>query len=110
MRRKATADEIRREVAEALKSDEHVVALAPAIREAQSRAVQLLAKSTSPPEPPVTPPPPSKGKRVVDQGSRQGLSLTDAELLLTNIRQKTTESSSTDVSITWRIEEDVSNQ
>lgn len=111
--RKATADEIRREVAEALKSDEHVVGLAPAIREAQSRAVQLLTKSKSPavpPEPPVTPPPPSAGKRIVDQGSRQGLSLLDAESLLTEIRQKATDTSTTDMSIAWRIEEDVSDQ
>jgi hypothetical protein len=105
------ADEIRREVAEALNSDEHVVALAPALREAQSRAVQLLTKSPTAPPPPEPPPlPPTTGKRVVDQGSKQGLTITDAEALLVQLRSKTTEASSTDLTVTWRIEEDVSSE
>lgn len=50
--RKAAADQIWQELAEALSSDEYVVALMPKISELRQRAVKLLTKVVPPPPPP----------------------------------------------------------
>ena len=47
--------EVNRLVREALAADEHVVPLAPSLKEAQSKAVRLLTQKP--------PPPPSPGKK-----------------------------------------------
>ena len=91
--RKATAAEILAEVRQALAADEHVTALAPALKGAHARAVRLLTKPVPPPSeaarrhcrpsicrrptPPVTPPQP-QGKKIVGQGAKQDLALADA--------------------------------
>ena len=83
--RKATADAILAEVRQALAADEHVTALAPALKGAHARAVRLLTKATPAPQPPVAPPivrhrrhasgrpPVPKGKKVVGQDTKQDL-------------------------------------
>ena len=107
--RRSTADEIRREIAEALKSDEHAVQLTPALRGAQSRAVQLLTKAVREKQRETTRKP-SSGKRIVDEGSECGLTLSQAEALLARIRSKTAESCSTELTVSWHIEEDVTDE
>lgn len=116
--RKTKADEIRREVREALSSDEHAVSLAPALKEAQSRAVRLLTdvphadlddgrvggKSGKGTDhegdaPVVT-------ARLIGKGQRSGLSRSEALAELQAIAENETETSQTKIDISWRIEED----
>ena len=54
--RKATAEAILADVRQALAADEHVTALAPALKGTHARAVRLLTKVVPPPQPPVVPP------------------------------------------------------
>ena len=76
--RKTAASAIRLAVEEALRCDEHVKAIASALREAQSKALRLLTteKPCSPvaPGPVVQTPtpvaPPKPGRKVIDQGDR----------------------------------------
>ncbi len=49
--RQNAAAEIRRIVDQALRSDEHVVQLGPALKEAEAKAVRLLTESVKPAEP-----------------------------------------------------------
>lgn len=106
--RAAVASEIRQEVVLALMSDEHAIALAPALKQAQSKAVRLLSVVAPPPDLPSTkpPPPPKPGKRIVDQGSKSDLTLNEAESLLSRLRSLATDTATTDLTVTWRIEED----
>ncbi|WP_164104212.1 phage resistance protein [Candidatus Laterigemmans baculatus] len=124
--RQQAAEKIIAEVAEALRSDEHVLALGPALKSAQSRAVRLLAKAPAGAAPPPTPPagpgeprtprmlppvppqpaPPQPGRRVVEQDTRQDLGLSEANALLTELDQKATAGRTVRVSVSWRIEEE----
>src|SRR4029453_15634548 len=55
--RRTAGEEVARIVREALQRDEHVVALGPALREAQSKALRLLTGPTPPAKPPIITPP-----------------------------------------------------
>jgi hypothetical protein len=101
-----------RRVADALKNDELVTALGPVLRIEQSKAIDLLTPPITRPQPPVTPPiappvkPPIKpGKKVVDSGMRENLSLTEAEGEIARVRQKAQGSQVARVSVSWVIEE-----
>src|SRR5271157_2912506 len=80
--RQEKAIQILVEVREALRSDEHALQLAPALREAQAKAVQLLTKAPVVPTPPVGPllePQVKKGRVVVKRDSKEGLTIPEAE-------------------------------
>jgi hypothetical protein len=94
-------------VAEALRNDQHVTALGPVLRIEQSKAIDLLTPPT-PPKPPVDPPPkpPVKpGKKVVDSGARENLSLAEAEGEIARVRQKVKSTQTARISVSWVIEE-----
>jgi hypothetical protein len=108
--RRTAGEEVARIVREALLRDEHVVELAPALREAQSKALRLLTVSTPPPKPPIITPPepkpqPKPGKRVVSQGSEQNVSLAEAKGLLSKLENQATRKQEIHVNISWIIEE-----
>ena len=112
---KTRADSICAAVKEALISDEHVVALGPALKEAQSQALRLItdaAKPTDPrpgpgpgPKPPEVELPKSK-KRVVGQDSRENLDLPATKDLLANLDQGLKEGQDIRLNVSWIIEED----
>ncbi len=105
--RRAKAEEILRELREALVSDEHVVQLAPALRGAQAKAVQLLTKT------PEVPPPPGPrlepkvkpGWRVVRQGSQEGLSIDDAAERLAGLKRDVKPGERVRINVGWVVEE-----
>jgi hypothetical protein len=116
--RKTAADEILAEVRQALASDEHVTALAPALKGAHARAVRLLTKAMPAPQPPVVPPvvpPPSptppvvrpvlKGKKVVGQDTKQDLSMTEARRVLAEVEGKIKPGQTARINVSWVIEE-----
>ncbi len=107
--RQGAADEIRGTVVQALRSDEHVVQLGPALKEAQAKAVRLLTESTKPlgpiPQPPGTKPTPRQGKRIVGQGSKENLGMTDAKELLSSLGQELRDGQNIRVNMNWIVEE-----
>jgi hypothetical protein len=105
--RAAAAKAVLDRVCEALRSDEHVSALGPVLRAEQIKAIDLLTP-TKPVEPPTKPTPKSParpGKKVVDSGTRENLSLADAESELSRIRQKSKDKQVARIGISWVIEE-----
>lgn len=97
-------------VADALHNDQHVTVLGPVLKIEQSRAIDLLAPPPPPPppppdEPPRPPRPPKPGKRVVDSGSREDLSLAEAEGEITRLRKQSKETQVVRISVSWVIEE-----
>ena len=108
--RQQSAAEIREAVAQALRSDEHVVQLGPALKAAQAKAVRLLTESAkppvSPPQPPETKPTPKQGKRVVGQGSKENLGMAATKELLSSLGQELRDGQDIRVNISWIIEED----
>ncbi len=105
--RQQAAQEIVAELRRALSSDEHVVALAPAITVAQAQAVRLLTKVVPPPPPPTPPPPPppTPGWKLVDEGAADGLDLSKAKDKLAALEKKLGGNRRIQVHISWRIEE-----
>jgi hypothetical protein len=107
--RQGAADEIRGTVVQALRSDEHVVQLGPALKEAQAKAVRLLTESTKPPGPTPQPPEtkltPKQGKRMVSQGSKENLGMAAAKDLLSGLEQELQEGRDIRVNISWIVEE-----
>jgi hypothetical protein len=110
--RAVAAQALVRRVSDVLKSDQHVTALGPVLRIEQSKAIDLLTPPAPSPQPPVAPPtappvkPPIKpGKKVVDSGTRDNLSLTEAEAEIARLRQKATGGQVARVNVSWVIEE-----
>jgi hypothetical protein len=110
--RRAGASEVDRIVREALKAEEHAMPLAPALKEAQSKAVRLLTQQPAPPPtvPVVTkpdqPPAPAGGKtRNVRQGEKVGLSVADARRQLEQLEQEAQAGRAVTVSLAWQIVE-----
>jgi hypothetical protein len=116
--RKSAAQEILAEVRQALAADEHVTALAPALKGAHAQAVRLLTKAASGPQTPVVPPvvtsslpkppvvsPAAKGKKVVDQDAKQNLSMTEARRVLSDVEGKIKRGQTARISVSWVIEE-----
>ena len=106
------AQALLRRVSDALKNDQHVTALGPVLRIEQSKAIDLLTPPATQPQPPVNPPitppvkPPVKpGKKVVDSGTRENLSLAEAEGEIARIRQKAKDGQVARVNVSWVIEE-----
>jgi hypothetical protein len=104
--RKTTADEIRTIISQGLASDEHVIALAAALQEAQAKAVRLLATSKPAPEPPVIPKPvPRPGRSILRQGAEQHLTLHAAQDLLARLEHELQAGQEIHFSLSWIIEE-----
>jgi len=99
-------------VSEALKNDQHVTAIGPVLQIEQIKAIDLLTPPVTPPQtlikPPVRPPitpPGDPGKKVVDRGTRENLSLADAESEIARLRQKTKRTQVVRINVSWVIEE-----
>jgi hypothetical protein len=114
--KKPVAEAIRTSVVEALRCDEHVTGLAGTLKEAQSKALRLVtevsAERPQPPPPEVIPPsmPPEPtvqpGRRIVDCGTTEYLSVEDAKRKLEEISKLTTSGRMLSLMLTWRIEEE----
>jgi hypothetical protein len=113
--RKTAAEAIIDRVKEALRSDQHVVDLGPILRVEQSKAIDLLTPpSTKGTEKEgetgaggttVTPPSTKVGKKVVDRGSREDLTLAEAEGELSRLRQQIKGKQSARLNVSWVVEE-----
>lgn len=112
--RKSTVDEILGSVVQALRSDEHVVPLAPVLKEAQAKALRLLRESTKPPEPPPpsreAKPTPKPGRRIVSHGAKENLGVAAAKEMLISLEREQQQGRSIHVSLSWTIEEDGTEQ
>lgn len=119
--RAVAAAAIRASVVEALRCDEHVRPLGATLREAQSKAVRLLAEVTVPApvrstgvatvptavqQPVIPPASATPGWRVVDEGFRAFNEVGSARDQLESITNQLTKGRSLVVTITWRIEEE----
>jgi hypothetical protein len=98
-------------VADALENDQHVTGLGPVLRIEQSKAIDLLTPPAMPPTPSITTPavtskPPAKpGKKVVDSGARENLSISEAEAEIARLRQKASNTQVARINVSWVIEE-----
>jgi hypothetical protein len=107
----AAAQAILADLQKALANDEHVIELAPALKSAQGHAMRLLEKlvEVKRPKPPITPPPiqppATKEKRVVEQDSKQDLTLPAAKELLADLDNRLKSGQSVRVNVSWVIEE-----
>jgi len=106
-----TAQAILKDLNDSLAKDEHVLELAPVLKSAQAQAMRLLEKAVEkkPPKPPITPPPikppVKKEKKVVEQDSKQDLSLSSAKDVLAQLDGKLKPDQSVRVNVSWIIEE-----
>lgn len=113
----ATAQAILTDLKESLGKDEHVVELAPVLKSAQAQAMRLLEKavekkpvtppSDTPPQvaPPPIKPPVKKEKKVVEQASKQDLTLSAAKGVLAELDGKLKSGRTVRVNVSWIIEE-----
>lgn len=112
--RRSGAAEVDAIVREALTADEHAVPLGPALKEAQSKAVRLLAKQ--PPQPPgpqvaplvitkpVQPPAAGPGRQPrIRQGEKANLSVADAQKQLEQLSKEVQSGRAVTVSMAWQI-------
>jgi len=108
--RQEKARQILVEVREALQSDEHALQLAPALRGAQAKAVQLLTKPIEVPKPlsgdrhPLKPPV-KPGRREVQRDSREGLTIAEAEACLSRLSRELKPGQTARINLGWVIEE-----
>lgn len=110
--RRAAAEGLRARVAEALEADEHAARLQPVLRDAQTRASQLLALTVTPPlrpdpaspppEPPRSPPPPP-GEEVVEERQTLPLNSSEAAQLLEELRGRLMATPDARLTIGWRL-------
>jgi hypothetical protein len=108
--RATAAQALLQRVSDALKSDQHVTDLGPVLRIEQSKAIDLLTASPPPPLPPPDRKPPIKPpvkteKVVVDSGTRENLSLSEADEIIAQLRKKTASNQVARVNVSWVIEE-----
>lgn len=108
--RSEVAQALLERVADALRNDQHVTALGSVLKNEQIKAIDLL--TPTPPKPatgvPTTPPTTPTirpGKKLVDSGSRENLSLTEAESQITQLRQNIKATQVVRISVSWAIEE-----
>ena len=100
---------------EAMMSDEHVLDLGPALNTAQARAMRLVSQAIETPpastdESPIADPAeplPVGGPavQVIDQGTKQGLTLSTAEELLSELKSRLKPAQQARVNVSWVIEE-----
>jgi hypothetical protein len=97
--RRAGAAEVESIVREALTADELAVSLAPALKEAQSKAVRLLTQ-----QPPKLPPG-GRGRKV-RQGEKANLSLAEARKQLELLEKEAQTGKVVTVSLAWQVVEE----
>jgi len=103
--RENAASAIRSAVEQALRCDEHVKPLAGTLKEAQSKAVRLLAA-----EPPTRLPlPPKPGRKLIDQGTEEFRRIADAKAKLDQLTKLTGDGRDIRMTITWQIEEEMTS-
>ena len=112
--RRAAVESLNRDLAEALAADEHLTALAPVLKDIESRAVRLLTEVAPPISPPSTPPepgpeppqpvPPTKRVERISSGQLPPASLDEAEAKIAEIRQQAVEGDLVRIAITWTID------
>ena len=103
--RAAAASEIRRMVEQVLQCDEHVKSLAAVLKDAQSKAVRLLAPLTTTLQP-ITTRAPSPGWKVVDRGDGKFGSVAEARAILDQLStQLSGDGLRITVTMSWQIEE-----
>lgn len=105
---------------EAMMSDEHVLDLGPALNSAQARAMRLVSQAIETPPTPEgetttaetptdndSPPPPTSGAavQIIDQGTKQGLTLSAAEEILSELKARLKPAQQARVNVSWVIEE-----
>lgn len=92
---------------EVLAADEHAVALRPALRELEARAIRLLAQPAAPaPVAPTAAPRPPHSGRVVQRGHRAWLSASEAKAVLTEIEREVAAAPTRRLDIDWSISEE----
>ena len=109
----ATAKKILRELEDALSSDEHAIELAPALKSAQAQSMRLLEKlvEVKPPEtkpagsPPAIKPPMTQEKKVVEQDSREDITLQAAKSVLDGLNSRLERDQSVRINVSWVIEQ-----
>lgn len=109
----ATAKKILSELEDALSSDEHAIELAPALKSAQAQSMRLLEKlvEVKPPvtkpgvAPPSIKPPVKQEKKVVEQDSRENLTLQAAKEELDGLDSKLRPDQSVRINVSWVIEQ-----
>ena len=99
--RQEKAQQVFGEVREALRSDEHALQLAPALRGAQAKAVQLLTKPIQVP----TLPPVKPGRREIQRGTKEGLTIAEAEACLSRLSGDLKPDQTARIYLGWVIEE-----
>jgi hypothetical protein len=115
--RQAQAAAIRASVRQALETDEHGIALGPALKESQFKAVRLLTEAAKPDEsvpvpaaePPLKPPEvklPQSKRRVIVSGARENLTLPDARALLGKLSEEVRQGQELKLNVSWIIEEE----
>ncbi len=109
----ATAKKILTELEDALSSDEHATELAPALKSAHAQSMRLLEKLVEVKPPPTKPgiipppikPPAKQEKTVVEQESREDLTLQAAKEQLDDLGNRIGPDQSVRVNVSWVIEE-----
>ncbi len=91
---------IRLKIEQALVSEEHVINLGPALKEAQAQALGLITKAAKPPEKPKNP-----GWQIVEQGCKTNLDLPKAREILENLSQGPKDGQRIRLSLDWVVEE-----
>lgn len=103
--RQEAAAGMRRRLTEILATDEHAIALQPALSEQKAKALRLLTDVPRPPPPPPPPPPepPKPGIKVVREASRDDLVPLEAKKTLESIAAEIEQDPGYRLSITWKI-------
>lgn len=108
--RAASAATIRKGVVDAFEKDELVIALAPRLQEAQSRAVRLLADVPKPAVGVATAPPPlstseatTNAARLIAQGTKDDLGASDLEQLIEKLRAELESKEGARLRLSWEI-------
>lgn len=101
--RKTEAQAITGRVREALKADEHAIALKPVVNEAKRKALKLLTQAPAPPPLPPPPPPQPPAAEIVEQQQRRALSASAGREVLKGIDKKLDERPDYRLDIEWTI-------
>lgn len=113
---KGRAEAIASLVTNALTRDEHVSSLAPALRQAQSEAISLLAEAATTPRPPNPEPPPEPrppkpepppeppvpGRKLAKQG-RKTVKANEAKRVFAEIESDLSDKTDATVEIDWKV-------
>jgi hypothetical protein len=102
--RKTAAEEIRHNLHQALASDEHVISLAVALKEAQAKAVRMLTRSTPLPAAEPKPVPPA-GRDVRRHGAEHDLDLRAAKVLIAQLEHELRAGQTLHFNISWTVAE-----